>query len=84
MSRRLVVIRIIVNTICLGLLLLLLLLLLQELLFLLLHRFELAVPPLLDTVGHLPPSKPQRLVDAHLDELLFDLEVALDEVEVLE
>lgn len=85
MSRRLVVIRIIVNTICLGLLLLLLLLLLlQELLFLLLHRFELAVPPLLDAVGHLPPSKPQRLVDAHLDELLFDLEVALDEVEVLE
>lgn len=64
-------------------LLLLLLLFLQQLLFLF-HRFQLPVPPLLDAVGHLPPSKPERLVDAHLDKLLPHLEIALDEVQVLQ
>lgn len=84
MSSRLEVIRIsaIVNTICLGLLLLLLFL--RQFLFLLFHGFQLAVPPLLDAVGHLSPSKPERLVDAHFYELLFDLEVALDEMEMVQ
>lgn len=84
MSSRLEVIRIsaIVNTICLGLLLLLLFL--RQFLFLLFHGFQLAVPPLLDAVGHFSPSKPERLVDAHFYELLFDLEVALDEMEMVQ
>lgn len=83
MSSRLEVIRIsaIVNTICLGLLLLLFL---RQFLFLLFHGFQLAVPPLLDAVGHFSPSKPERLVDAHFYELLFDLEVALDEMEMVQ
>lgn len=84
MSSRLEVIRIsaIVNTICLGLLLLLLFL--RQFLFLLFHGFQLAVPPLLDAVGHFSPSKPERLVDAHFYELLLDLEVALDEMEMVQ
>lgn len=49
-----------------------------------LFGLELAVPPLLDRVGHLPPAEAQRLPDAHLDEGGPRGVVAFDEVQVLE